>query len=108
MKRSVISLMLMVSLGLAPVVIGTAGCASKPQQRSTGQYVDDQSIIVRVKKAFATNPEYKFGGVTVSSYRGVVQLGGTVTNPDQKERAGQLAMVNGVRRVENNIDIRQQ
>ena len=99
--------MLVAGLGVAPVLIGTGGCASKPEQRSTGQYIDDQSIIVRVKKAFETNPEYKFSGVTVTSYQGVVQLGGTVSNPDQKQRAAQLAMVNGVQRVENNIDIRQ-
>ena len=107
MKKNMIGLALVAALGAAPILIGTTGCASKPQQRSTGQYIDDQSIIVRVKKALTTNPEYKFSGVTVTSYQGDVQLGGTVDSPDQKKRAGELAMVNGVQKVENNIQIRQ-
>ena len=107
MRKNIIRLALAAAMGVAPALLGTTGCASKPQQRSTGQYIDDQSIIVRVKKALATNPEYKFSGVTVTSYQGDVQLGGTVENPDQKKRAGELAMVNGVEKVDNNIQIRQ-
>ncbi len=95
------------ALATGTLVTGVTGCSGNRNERSTGQYIDDESIIVRVKKAFAENPNYKFGGVTVTSYRGTVQLGGTVGTPDQKQRAEDIAKgVEGVTRVENHIDIK--
>ncbi len=107
MKRTIINLALATSLSLAPVAIGTTGCAGNTYKRSTGQYIDDQSIIVRVKKAFAESPAYKFGGVTVTSYKGAVQLGGVVVNAEQKKQAEEIAKgVDGVKSVENNINLK--
>jgi hyperosmotically inducible protein len=91
--------------------VGTAvmlmGCAGDRYERSTGEYIDDKTIHVRVKKALSDNPEYKFGDVNVTSFRGVVQLSGFVNTPDQKKTAGAIAeKVQGVKSIENNITVK--
>jgi len=91
----------------AAVGVLATGCAGDRYERSTGEYVDDKALSVRVHSALGDNPEYKFGEVSVKSYRGVVQLSGFVNTVDQKRIAGDIAArVENVRRVENNISIK--
>ncbi len=95
----------------ASLVAGAAaftGCAGDKYNRSTGEYIDDKSLDVRVKSALGDNPEYKFGDVNVTAYRGTVQLSGFVNTSDQKSRAGQIAKgVEGVKEVQNNISVKE-
>lgn len=100
-------LLLGISLALGTVV-AMDGCAGNKYDRSTGQYIDDKSLTIRVHHALSENPDYKFNDVNVTVFRGTVQLSGFVNNSDEKSRAGDIAKgVQGVTGVENNISVKQ-
>ncbi len=106
MGRNLISLIMAGGLGLATVTTFT-GCAHG--DRSTGQYMDDRATAHRVKSELNHNPIFKFDEVEVNSYRGVVQLNGWVTKPEQKDIAEQIAKkAEGVIDVVNNIALKPQ
>src|ERR1700722_12364502 len=85
MKIKVSGLCLLLSLGISTVAVTTlTGCAGDQYNRSTGQYIDDKSLTVRVHDALSNNSEYKFDNVNVNIYRGTVQLSGWVNTSDQK------------------------
>ena len=109
MKKAFNNLYLVLGLLLT---VGTAailtGCTGNRYERSTGEYIDDKSLNARVKTALAENPEYKFGDVNVTSFKGTVQLSGFVNAGDQKRMAGNIAeRVHGVKNVENNITVKE-
>jgi len=109
MKTKIGMLCLALCVGLPLVaVVGGAGCAAGSRyERSTGEYIDDKGLNSRVRSALAENPEYKFGDVQVTSFRGTVQLSGFVNTADQKKKAGEIAQtVAGVKGVENNITVK--
>lgn len=106
-KISSVCVALAMALPLAAIT-GLVGCAGNASERSTGQYIDDQSLTARVKSALAHNSEYKFDNVSVTTFRGTVQLNGFVNNSAQKSRAEEVArQVQGVERIENNISIKE-
>ena len=87
-----------------PLAGGLAGCAGDRYNQSTGQRLDDNRTAERVKDALAHDPQYKYDGVNVVAFKGVVQLSGFVNTPEQKRVAGEIAQrVQGARSVENNI-----
>lgn len=91
----------------AGIIAGFSGCAGDRYQRSTGEYIDDKSLDMRVKHALNDNPDYKFKDVVVTSFKGDVQLSGFVNSDQQKDRAVDLAKnVQGVKQVENNISVK--
>ena len=104
------TLCLVLCLGLAgAAVTSLTGCAGSANERSTGQYIDDKSLTVRVHDALHGNPDYKFSNVDVNIYRGTVQLSGFVDTSDQKSRAEEIAKgVQGVQNVVNNITVNKQ
>ncbi len=108
MKKQIKGLCL---LGLGLAIASSAvitGCAGNQYDRSTGQYIDDQSLTLRVHDALKDNPDYKFSDVTVNVFRGTVQLSGFVNNSDQKSKAAEIAKgVQGVKDVENNISVKE-
>ena len=88
-------------------MIATTGCAGDKDSRSTGQYIDDKSLITRVNHALNDNPDYKFSDVDVDAFRGKVQLSGFVDTSDQKSKAYDIAKgVEGVQDVINNITVK--
>jgi hyperosmotically inducible protein len=92
------------SLAAAVVVLGTAGCAGDRYNRSTGEYIDDHSLQLRVDHALNQNPDYKFDDVSIVTFKGTIQLNGFVDTADQRSKAGDITkQVQGVRSVENNI-----
>ncbi len=92
------------SLGL---VSFTDGCAGVRTQESTGEYVDDSSITVKVKAAFIKDPIVKALDVKVETSKGVVQLSGSVGSDVEKAQAAKVAAtVNGVVEVKNNISVK--
>jgi len=106
--KAKIGLSVLLCLGLAAAAVPTVtGCMGNRYQRSTGQYVDDQSLTVRVHDALHNNPEYKFDNVDVNVFRGTVQLSGFVDTSDQKDKATEIAKsIQGVKQVVNNISIK--
>jgi osmotically-inducible protein OsmY len=106
-KQNIISLVLAVSLGIPAVMAVFTGCASDTYNRSTGEYIDDQALTARVNNALDDNPQYKFAGIEVKSFRGMVQLSGFVNTEELKTKAGEITKkVQGVREVENNITVK--
>ena len=100
---------LILALGILPIVVGMTGCTTGSQyKQSTGEYIDDHGTSSRVKKALGTDPQYKYEGVKVDTFKGTVQLSGFVDNRDQKSRAADLAkQVEGVKDVKNNITVKE-
>lgn len=83
------------------------GCAATQTDRSTGQYIDDKSLTIRVHDALHDNPDYKFDDVDVNVFRGVVQLSGFVNNSDQKSKAVDIAKgVQGVTDVKDEMTVK--
>lgn len=100
-----LALCLCLPVGTAVVLMG---CTGSRYERSTGEYIDDKALNSRVKSALADNPEYKFGDVNVTSFKGTVQLSGFVNTTDQKKMAATIAeKVQGVKSVENNITVKE-
>jgi len=85
------------------------GCTTGSRyEQSTGERIDDHGTSSRVRAALADDSQYKYDGVNVETFKGVVQLSGFVDTRDQKNRAGDLARkVKGVTDVENNITVKE-
>jgi osmotically-inducible protein OsmY len=102
------ALALILGLGSLALVCGVTGCAGDRYTQSTGEHIDDRGTSSRVKRALGGDTQYKYGDVTVQTFKGTVQLSGFVNSRDQKNRAGDLAKkVEGVREVENNITVKE-
>ena len=87
MKRSFI-------LGSATALLSALAliaCSSTPTQRSAGETVDDSVLTGKVKAALVDNDVVKAGEVNVDTYKGVVQLNGTVDTEAEKAAATQAA-----------------
>ncbi|MBL9187866.1 MAG: BON domain-containing protein [Opitutaceae bacterium] len=89
------------------LVLSGGGCAATPTQESTGEYVDDSAITLRVKAAFVNDPLVKALDVKVETFKGIVQLSGFVNTNAEKAQAGRLAAATkGVTEVKNNITVK--
>jgi osmotically-inducible protein OsmY len=102
-------LSLIVGLGAMPLLLGVTGCTTGSRyEQSTGERIDDHGTSSRVRAALADDTQYKYDGVNVETFKGVVQLSGFVNTRDQKNRAGDLARkVKGATDVENNITVKE-
>ena len=100
---------LVIGLGALPLLLGVTGCTTGSRyEQSTGERIDDHGTSSRVRAALANDSQYKYDGVNVETFKGVVQLSGFVNTRDQKNRAGDLARkVKGVTDVENNITVKE-
>jgi osmotically-inducible protein OsmY len=100
---------LVIGLGALPLLLGVTGCTTGSRyEQSTGERIDDHGTSSRVRAALAHDSQYKYDGVNVETFKGVVQLSGFVNTRDQKDRAGDLARkVKGVTDVENNITVKE-
>ena len=102
--------LLLCSLGAGVVLISSAGCqtwGSKNDERSEGRALDDKHITAGVKEALETEPVYKFDGVDVQTFGGVVQLSGFVNTDVQKQRAAEVAQrISGVKEVINGLALK--
>lgn len=104
MKRFKNLLMLLATaLTLATVV----GCTSTPEQKGTGEYIDDAVITTKVKAAIFNEPTLKASEINVETYKGVVQLSGFVGSEASKDKAAAVAKeVKGVKSVKNDIRLK--
>ena len=94
-------------ISLTAVAATFSGCTGDRYSRSTGQYIDDKTLAIRVNSALNGNSEYKLGSVDVKAFRGNVQLSGFVDTQEGKQKAGEIAQnVEGVKSVQNNITVK--
>jgi len=99
---------LIVCVGAFAMAGGVTGCAGNRYTQSTGEHIDDNRTSERVREKLSADTQYKYGGVNVETFKGVVQLSGFVNSRDQKNRAGDLAeKVIGVKTLENNITVKE-
>lgn len=100
---------LVISLVTLLLLLSVTGCTTGSRyEQSTGERIDDHGTSSRVKAALADDSQYKYGGVSVQTFKGTVQLSGFVNSSDQKNRAGDLAgKVTNVREVINNITVKE-
>jgi len=96
----------------AGAILALTGCESMnhhnaESDRSAGRALDDKTITEAVKDDLNREPVYKFNGVDVKTFSGVVQLSGFVDTNEQKQRAAEIAQREpGVAQVVNNITLK--
>lgn len=75
-----------------------------PPPRET---VDDSTLNSEIKSALQADPEVRHLDIRVEAHAGTVMLSGFAENEAQMDRINMLAwMVDGVRKVDNKIDVR--
>lgn len=96
--------MLLLALCLISPVILNA-CASTSNSESTGQYLDSTAITTKVKAELASHLGVStLRAITVTTYKGVVQLSGFVKDKATiKEAVKVSSKVSGVKMVENSL-----
>jgi osmotically-inducible protein OsmY len=83
------------------------GCASTPTRESTGEYIDDSTITTKVKAAIFTDPSLKVFQINVETFKGEVQLTGSVDSDQIVNKAGEVARgVGGVKSVKNDLIVK--
>jgi hyperosmotically inducible protein len=102
MKLSVIGLMAIVAAGpAASTVLGQTSPATTTAQPG------DKALSDQIAHRIADDPTLKADAVKVTVEAGVVTLSGMVANAADRERAGRLANVSGITRVENKLTTRE-
>ena len=93
-------------LMMAGVLAGALTACQSTTGKTMGQNVSDASISTAVQTKLTGDRVSNFTRVDVDTERGVVQLSGVVPTSEQKSRAEELTrQVNGVRRVNNNLQV---
>jgi osmotically-inducible protein OsmY len=88
----------------AVALTAMAGCSANPPQESTGQYIDDSVITAKVKSAIFNAPSLKSYEINVDTFKGRVQLSGSVSSRANIDEAVAIAhRVNGVTSVQNDM-----
>ena len=89
------------------LVTAFLGCASTPTRESTGEYIDDSVITGKVKAAIFNDPSLKVLQINVETFKGEVQLSGSVDSAQNVRRAGEVARgVPGVKSVKNDLIVK--
>ncbi len=84
-----------------------SGCAGTPTKESTGEDIDDTAITAKVKSALIHDSRVSSSDISVTTFKGIVQLSGFVDNSDQKSAAKEDAThISGVKDVDNNITVK--
>src|ERR1041385_7719768 len=108
MSKTSLLLLKHVACGVLAIALLGNGCAGNRLERSTGETIDDSATTLRVKNALGKDPIYKYSDVTVTTFKGTVQLGGFVERDEQKRKAEDVVRnVEGVKEVKNAITLKQ-
>ena len=76
------------------------------QLGSAGNAAQDASISATVQSQFALDSELRSSGINVDTFQGRVALKGVAPNAPARERAAQIAAaVDGVRSIDNRLDV---
>ena len=90
------------------VLLAIAGCAANSEKRGGGSYFGDAAITAKVKKAIYSEPSLKVTGIGVNTEDQVVRLTGSVKSRADRAKAAQVAgRVDGVKRVKNELQVKQ-
>ncbi len=91
----------------ASLVATLAGCASTPTKEGTGEFVDDSVITAKVKASIFNEPTLKSTEINVETFKGDVQLSGFVAQPQDAQKAVEIARgVKGVVSVKNDVRVK--
>ena len=102
-KRTIFVPFLLVLMLIATFV----SAASTSKQESTGEYVDDSVITTKVKSLLAEDHFFKSFKISVKTYKGTVQLSGSVNSQEAVDKAGEIAQnVKGVKSVKNHLKVK--
>jgi len=95
------------TLALLGMLLGPVGAyATDTSTDTTGQYLSDATITLKVKAALAEDKWVKGRDISVRTDHGVVDLTGTVDSKRESDRATEVATkVEAVRAVHNNLTI---
>jgi osmotically-inducible protein OsmY len=81
--------------------------AEKAKHEGAGEYVGDSYITTKVKSLLAEDSFLKSFEISVKTYKGDVQLSGTVDSQKAVDKAGEIAKsVKGVKSVKNNLTVK--
>jgi osmotically-inducible protein OsmY len=95
------------ALFLIVAFITSIGCASTPTEEGTGEFVDDSVITTKVKTAILREINLKVGEIKVTTFKGDVQLSGTVSSQDEIEIAIKVAQgIGGVKSVKSDLQVK--
>ena len=84
-----------------------AGCSGGATHESTGEYMDDAALTVKVKTSILGDSKLKLLQISVETFKGIVQLSGFVDSAGAAARAVQLARtVKGVKSVNNSLIVK--
>lgn len=104
MKTRTLLLPVIETAAAVALITYVAGCAGFTNLRGNTQYGADKHLTGKVENELEKDPLYKYPNVSVTVYRGEVQLGGTVNQENQRERAIKDAQaVPGVLKVSDNM-----
>jgi osmotically-inducible protein OsmY len=96
-----------IALILPLVLMSIVGCASTRTHESTGEYVDDNMLTLKVKTAILGDEALKSSEINVETFKGVVQLSGFVNSQSDINHAVVVAKgVNGVTGVKNDMQLK--
>jgi osmotically-inducible protein OsmY len=91
----------------ASLALTMVACSSTPHRESTGEYIDDAAITAKVKAAIFNEPTLKSTEINVETFKGDVQLSGFVAQPQDAQRAAEVARgIKGVTSVKNDIRVK--
>jgi len=89
------------------MIVAFAACESKPKQSSTGEQIDDTVITTKVKSLLAEDNLLKSFQISVETFKGDVQLSGSVDSQQAIDKAVEIARsVKGVKSVKNNLNVK--
>ncbi len=96
------------SVVLIMVIATFMACASIARSaESAGEYVDDSVITTKLKALLAEDDFLKSFKIRVKTYKGTVQLNGTVNSRQAVDKAGEIARsVKGVKSVKNHLKVK--
>lgn len=94
-------------LGAIIMTMAVAGCSPTANTEGTGGYIDDSVITTKVKAALLGQKSIRSTQITVTTFKGKVQLSGFVKSQQEANEAADVARtVVGVRQVENDLLIK--
>jgi hyperosmotically inducible protein len=92
---------------LSVMLVAILGCAATATTESTGEFIDDAAITTKVKAAILDQPSLKSSEIKVETFKGTVQLRGSVASQYAIDKAAEVARgVSGVRAVQNDLRLK--
>ena len=91
----------------ATVAVLLTACAGGPTTRSTGEVIDDTTILAKTKAALMNDPEIKSSKIEVDVNKGSVTLTGVARTEEEKKKIVATTWgIKGVNAVMTKIEIK--